>query len=91
MVCQQVMFNNKELYPSKMVSSSLVVVVLVMVWCNNIDFRWKKVATLKTNGVPITEAQFHKAISVYNNKIFTGRHDYYGGYGMVFVHDMNKH
>ena len=56
---------------------------------NKTKHKWKKVATLKTNGVAITYAQYHSAISVQDGLIFTGRVDR-RGYGMVFVHDISK-
>ena len=56
---------------------------------NKTEDRWKKVATLKTRGVPMTDDQYHQAISVQDGHIFTGRADFGRGYGTVFVHKMN--
>ena len=59
---------------------------------NNIRYNWKKVATLKTNGVPTTDTQLQSDIRVQDGLIFTGRMDWQRyGHGTVFVHDIIKH
>ena len=45
-------------------------------------------ANLKTNGVPTSDVQQQRAISIQDGLVFTGRCG--RGYGMVFVHDIKK-